>query len=362
LLHAMKVPAETGALTLTCLRIRMLSMPALLVFAAVRAYLQAHGVTRPMVVSTIACNILNLGLDLLLVLGGERMPAWTGPLRHVPAMGAAGAAVATTIGTLLQLAIVAYAAGDLEREPMPQGARRPVTADLRRALRVGLPIGMQMAAEVGVFALVTLLAARLGDASLAAHNLALNLASFSFSIAIGVGNAGSVRVGRAVGHGDQHAVRLSGLVSFGCGAVVMATGAVTFLLAPHWLPRIYGEHPDVLAVAVPLLFVAGFFQLSDGVQGVGAGVLRGAGDTVFPFVANVVGHYGVGFPVAFTLGIRMGHGITGLWWGLACGLTAVALSLFSRFLWISSRPIKPLEERTPPSTTTPDTGPTTEAA
>ncbi|MBS2027279.1 MAG: MATE family efflux transporter [Deltaproteobacteria bacterium] len=347
LMQAMKVPVETGALTLTCLRWRMLSMPALLVFAAVRAFLQAHGVTRPMVISTIACNILNLGLDLVLVRGGERLPAWAGPLRHVPAFGAPGAAIATTIGTLLQLGIVAYAAANLQDGPMEKTARRPVAEDLRRALRVGLPIGLQMAAEVGVFALVTLLAARLGDASLAAHNLALNLASFSFSVAIGVGNAGSVRVGRAVGQRDQHGVRRSGLVAFGCGAVVMATGAVTFLLAPHWLPRFYGDHPDVLAVAVPLLFVAGFFQLSDGVQGVGAGVLRGAGDTVFPFVANVVGHYGVGFPVAFTLGIWLGHGITGLWWGLACGLTAVALALFSRFLWLSARPIVPLDERTP---------------
>jgi MATE family multidrug resistance protein len=349
-MHVLQVPEATAGLTARCLGIRALSMPGLLLFAVMRAYLQSHGRTAPMVVSTIACNVFNLLTDLLLVFGGAALPAWAGPLRHIPALGAVGAAISTSLGTYLQLAIVGVAALGLGTVRLGRGGRSLVPADLRRALRVGLPIGLQMGAEVGVFALATLLAARFGDAALAAHNLALTLSSLSFSIALGVGNAASVRVGWAVGQHDARAVRRSGLVAFGGGIAVMATSATIFLLAPHWLPRMYPGQADVLAAAVPLLVVAAFFQLSDGVQGVGAGVLRGAGDTVFTFGANVVGHYAVGLPIALGLGFWRGQGITGIWWGLACGLTAVALSLLGRFLWLSARPIAPLETRPPAPT------------
>lgn len=343
LLGAMRVNAATTALTWICLLIRLPSMPGLLLFAVCRSYLQARHITRPMIVSTVLCNVFNLGSDLLLVFGGAHLPGWTGPLRAIPALGAAGAAVSTTLGTFLQLAVLVAALRSDVSVTLPRGGRRPVLADVLRAVRVGLPIGLQMGAEVGVFSLVSVLAARLGDASSAAHNIALNIASFSFSIAIGVGQAGSVRVGWAVGQRDPAAVRRAGLVAFGGGLAVMATSALIFLLAPWWLPRFYPAPHDVLAVAAPLMLVAAAFQLSDGVQGVGAGVLRGAGDTLFPFLANVAGHYLVGLPVALWLGLYAGGGVRGLWWGLCCGLTAVAISLLSRFLWISSRPIAPLE-------------------
>lgn len=352
-LALMHVSPETASLTWTCLLIRLPSMPALLLFAVVRAYLQARHITRPMVVSTLACNVFNLCADLLFVFGGAHLPAWTGPLRHVPMLGAAGAALSTSLGTFLQLGIVAWALRSDGTGALPRGARRPVLRDLQRAVQVGLPIGLQMGAEVGVFSLVSVLAARLGDASSAAHNLALNLASFSFSIAIGVGQAGSVRVGWAVGQRDAAAVRRSGLVAFAGGLLVMGTSALIFMLAPWWLPRFYPAPREVLAVAAPLLVVAGFFQLSDGVQGVGAGVLRGAGDTLFPFLANVGGHYLIGLPIALWLGMAAGGGVRGLWWGLCCGLTAVAIALLSRFLWLSSRPIAPLEHAPQPPQPTP---------
>ena len=99
----------------------------------------------------------------------------------------------------------------------------------------------------------------------------------------------------------------------------------------------------MIATSVPLLAVCAVFQLSDGIQGVGAGVLRGAGDTRFAFVANLVGHYVVGLPVAIVLGLRLGQGVIGLWWGLCAGLTAVAMALLTRFLHLSAREIPPLE-------------------
>src|SRR5205807_8567396 len=107
------------------------------------------------------------------------------------------------------------------------------------------------------------------------------------------------------------------------------------------------DRADVLAASAPLLAVAAVFQISDGVQAVGAGVLRGAGDTRFAFLANLVGHYLIGLPIAVALGLVFGRGVIGLWWGLCAGLTAVALALFLRFLHLSSREILPLEAHPP---------------
>jgi MATE family multidrug resistance protein len=123
----------------------------------------------------------------------------------------------------------------------------------------------------------------------------------------------------------------------------MTVAALCFWLAPGALARVLSNQPDVIAASLPLLAVCAVFQLSDGIQGVGAGVLRGAGDTRFTFLANLVGHYAVGLPVAIALGLYLGHGVIGLWWGLCAGLTAVALALLTRFLRLSAREILPLE-------------------
>ncbi len=122
----------------------------------------------------------------------------------------------------------------------------------------------------------------------------------------------------------------------------MAVSSIVLLCVPGPLARAMTSDPLVVAAAVPLLAVAAIFQLSDGIQGVGAGVLRGAGDTRYAFLANVVGHWMIGLPTAWWFGVKLGGGVAGLWWGLCAGLTIVAVLLFLRFLRISAREIKPL--------------------
>lgn len=297
-------------------------------YAALRSYLQAAHRTRALVISTLLANLANLVLDIWFVFGGFGLPA----------LGAPGAGLATSLCALLQFTVLA-----LSLRKGESVGRRLRWSDQRKALRVGIPVGFQMGAEVGIFALVGLLAGRLGARALAAHQIALSLASFTFCGAVGVGMAGSVHVGRAIGARDTAAARRSGLTAFLGGAMVMSVAALAFWLAPAALARLLTDRPEVIAASVPLLLVCAFFQLSDGVQGVGAGVLRGAGDTRFAFAANVIGHYAVGLPVAVVLGLRMQLGVIGLWWGLCAGLTAVAVSLFARFWWLSSREIAPLE-------------------
>jgi MATE family multidrug resistance protein len=326
---------------------RLPALPALLYYVAARVYLQATGRARAVVVAVVAANLANLPLDLLLVFGGATLPAWCGPLRAAPAMGAGGAALATSLVTFLQAGMLALAA---RRDPgAPRVSRRLDRGALRQALRVGLPIGLHMAAEVGVFSLVGLLAGRMGQEPLAAHQIALALASLSFTLAVGVASAASVRVGMAVGSGDRALARRAGLVGFGAGAGVMAGSALLCVLFPVGLARLFSDDPAVVAAAAPLFLVAAFFQLSDGAQAAGAGVLRGAGDTRFTFAANMLGHWAVGLPVALWLGPWRGGGVTGLWWGLCAGLSAVAVALLLRFLRISSREIAPLAGAPHPS-------------
>lgn len=310
-------------------------------YIGVRSYLQAAGVVRPLMVSAVAGNVFNFLGDLLLVFGGANLPSWSGPLRAVPSLGAAGAGLSTTLCSLFQLGIVACAV-HLMGGPSPR-RRRPRRSDLGLSSRLGIPIGLQMGAEVGIFALVALLAGRLEPQSLAAHTIALSLASFTFCAAVGIGSAGSVRVGWAVGAGDRGAARRSGLLALAAGAGFMCACACVFWVVPRPLVGALSDRAEVIAVAVPLIGVAAVFQISDGLQAVGAGILRGAGDTRYPFVANLVGHYLVGLPVAILLGLFLRQGVVGLWWGLCAGLTAVAIGLFLRFWKLSSRPIPRVE-------------------
>ena len=324
------VAEELIAPARTYLILRTVGLAPLLLFFVVRAYLQAHGVTRPLVIAMILANIFNLGADILLVFGG-------GP---IPPLGVAGAAIATILCSILQLGIASFAARAV---PVSEHVdHRWKRAEIAQAFRVGLPVGLQMGAEVGVFALVGVLAARLGTLHVAAHQIAIGLAAFTYTIAMGISAAGSVRVGIGVGARDPIATRVAGHVTFVAGILVMGVNAAAFALAPRFFARLITNQANVIAASVPLLLVAAVFQLSDGVQGVGAGVLRGAGDTKFTLYANLLGHWIIGLPIALWLGFQRGLGIVGLWWGLCAGLTVVAVLLFVRFEKLSAKTIMPL--------------------
>jgi MATE family multidrug resistance protein len=318
---------------------RLPGLPFFFLYLSGRAYLQAIGATRPMVVAIVVANALNVPAVVLLVFGGAALPALAGPLRAIPAMGAAGAAIATSACTAVQLGVLALA---VRRVPAGELSRAPVARDLRTAARVGLPIGLHMGAEVLSFALAGFVAGRLGALPLASHQLALSVAALTFTVAVGFGNAGSVRVGWAVGARDRTAARRAGLVAFGSGAVFMTTTGVLFAAFPAAIARALTDDPALVQAAVPLLRLAALFQISDGIQAVGAGVLRGAGETRFTFAANLLGHWALGVPAAVLLAFGAGLGVVGLWWGFVIGLTAVGASLLGRFLWISAREIAPL--------------------
>lgn len=338
------IEPEVAATTRWCIWARLPCLPFLLIFYPQRSYLTAAGWTWSMLAASLVANLLNAGLTWLLVYGGQGLSAWGWPFRWVPAMGAPGASLAMALSLMAVAGMLALLIRRVPLDDTPP-PRRPSPAELVAAAQVGLPVGLHMAAEIGVFTLVGILAGRLGRVPLAAHQIALTFASLSFTLAVGIGNAGTVRVGWAIGARDTRQARRSGLIALATGGSAMAVWALIFLLFPAWLGRLMTHESEVIAAAVPLLAVAAVFQISDGIQGVGAGVLRGAADTRFTFAANVFGHWAIGLPIAWLLGFKLGWGITGLWWGLCLGLTLVAVSLLVRFARISSREIVPVALR-----------------
>lgn len=332
------IASDVASETRAYVWVRLASLIPMLVFTAMRSYLQANRITWPLVMAVVVANVANYFLDVWFVFGGAGLPA----------MGAAGAALSTLICTVLQIGFLVFAVARIRVVGFDASGRGPQPAQMRHALRVGAPIGLQLGAEVGVFALAGLIAARMGAEAAAAHQVALTLASVSFCVAVGVASAGAVRVGHLVGAMDTPGARRSGLLAFVAGGTVMGSSALLFLLAPDWLAGTLTDKPEILVTAVPLLAVAAAFQVSDGLQAVGAGVLRGAGDTRFAFVANLAGHYLVGLPVALIASFVFDEGVRGLWYGLAAGLTAVAVALLIRFLQLSSRPIRAISSDAPP--------------
>jgi MATE family multidrug resistance protein len=312
------VPAEVANDARVYVDLRAFGIVPFLVSIALRSYLAAYNITRPLIIAMIAGNVANAVLDLVLIYGA-------GP---IPAMGIAGAAIATVS---VQVALVAiYFAGVRAIDgdaPRPASTRK----DLAEIVRYGIPISGQMFAEIGIFGVSTVLAARLGKTPAAAHSVALNLASFTFSVAVGIGSATSVRVGHAIGAGDRALARRRGVLGLQIGLAIMSCFAAVFVVVPGALAALFTDQATVITATIPLLQIAALFQLSDGAQAIAAGALRGIGDTRATFVGNVVGHYGIGLAISLALGFGAGMGAPGLWWGLSAGLTVTATYLVLRF-------------------------------
>lgn len=320
-LQAARQPADVVPLARAYTRAIIPGIFPFLAFTVFRQTLQAMGRMRPIVVTIVLANLLNIVLNSVLIFG--RL--------GVPPLGVVGSAWATSLSRgFMALALVASAAPVLR--PLLTRWRREsfLPAPLGRMLRLGLPIGGQMQLEFSAFGAVALLMGWLGTDAVAGHQVALNLASLTFMVPMGVGGAAAVLVGQAVGRGDERGARRAARAALITGAGFMAVTCALFLAIPGVLARFYTADAAVIAVAVSLLPVAGVFQVFDGLQVVAIGVLRGVGDTHGPLLANVVGFWLLGLPTSALLGFTFGAGPAGLWWGFVVGLGVVALLLLVR--------------------------------
>jgi MATE family multidrug resistance protein len=324
-LHLWGLPPEVLALSRPYLGILTWGLAPLLLYVAFRRYLQAMNLVRPVMFALVAANLVNAFANWVLIYGHF----------GVPAMGVPGSAIATLAARIFMAAWLLVAILRHEAHVTPRLSDTPLAIDLvrlGRLFRLGFPAAGQAVFEVGVFSAATALAGRVSADALAAHQIALNLASFTFMIPLGVASAAAVRVGQAVGRRDSQGAATAGWTAIAIGGGFMATAALVFLVTPRPLIRMFTDDPAVLEVGVKLLFVAAVFQLFDGVQGVTTGALRGLGNTRTAMLWNLVGHWLVGLPLGYVLCFRLGLGVVGLWWGLSLGLIICGVALL--FVWI----------------------------
>jgi MATE family multidrug resistance protein len=320
-LVSLRQPEVLVALAVPYARISIVGVLPFLTFVVLRQSLQAMHEVRGVLIVVAIANFANFALNWVLVYGNLGSPA----------MGASGSAWATVCSRwLMTLLLCAAGWRTLRRSMTPWRADALRLAPLIQMLRLGVPIGLQQMLEIGVFAAVGVLMGLLGTRAMAAHQIALNLASLTFMVPLGVGAAAAVRVGHAAGDGDTAAVRERATTALVCGAGFMVCMGIVLLAIPGAIASLYTNDAHLIAIAVVLIPIAGVFQVFDGIQAVSTGVLRGLGDTRVPFLINLAGFWLAGFPISVFLGFYTPLGPSGLWWGLVAGLAVVATLLLLR--------------------------------
>lgn len=295
-------------------------MIPLLWFAAVRRYLQGMGIVRPVMIVVLVANVVNAFANWVLIFGNL----------GAPAMGAVGSGWATTISRVFMILALAGFTWWLAARESPglfHVSWRPDPRLLRYIVRLGLPAATQLTLEGGVFTAATLLAAALDPTALAAHQIALGAAAFSFMVPLAVSSAGAVRVGQSLGAGEPDQARIAGWTALLVGGTFMTFSATTFLVIPRVILSVFTDEVAVIAVGVGLLRIAAAFQLFDGVQVVATGVLRGSGDTRTSMFTSVVAYWVIGLPLAWGMCFSLDLGVDGLWVGLTSGLVFAAFVL-----------------------------------
>ena len=316
---------DISALAGPYLRVISFGAMPLLLYAAFRRYLQGIHVVRPIMFALVSANLVNAGANWLLIYGKAGLPA----------LGVEGSAWATTLARVYMAAFLFLA---IRREHRRLGDRLPRVhvrlerERIRRLIGLGVPAASQITLEVGVFALVTALAAKLDPISSASHQIALNVASVVFMIPLGLASASAVRVAHAVGAQDTRRAVRAGWTALSTGAALMLVIGAFLFVWPVPLLEAFTEDTQVIRIGTDLLLIAAAFQLFDGTQAVATGVLRGLGDTRTPMVMNVVGHWLIGLPIGYLLCFRMGVGVKGLWIGLSTGLIFVSLVLTAAWI------------------------------
>jgi len=303
-------------------------LPAM-VMTAFRSLLSAFDATRAILVITLLGVLLNALLAYTLIFGNFGFP-------RMELRGAATATLITNIAMCAMMMFYVVRHPRLKRFHVLARFWKPDWKHFREIFRIGTPIGLTVLAEVSLFTAAALLMGWLGTDEVAAHAIALQLASMAFMVPLGLGVAATVRVGMAYGRSDPESIRKAGWTAFALGTGFMAITCTLFLTAGPTIvtlfldPRV-PENANALRLAASFLVVAGVFQLVDGAQVVAAHALRGLSDTKIPMVLAILGYWAVGLPVAYVLGFVVGWRGLGIWIGLAAGLAFVAVVLVARF-------------------------------
>jgi MATE family multidrug resistance protein len=299
-------------------------------FMVLRSFVAALERPNWALVVTAAAIVFNIVANWALVFGHLGLPAF----------GLRGSGMATSLSNaflFVSLALVVAFGRKFRRYHLFGRWWRPDWPRLVALWRLGLPIGATLAFEITVFNAAVFLMGQFGIAAIAAHSIAIQIASVTFMVPLGLGQAATVRVGLAHGAGDRDGIARAGWSAFSLAIGFMATMSVIMMAAPRWLIGVFIDVEDpanllVTQTAMTFLFCAAVFQIADGAQTVGAGMLRGLQDTRVPMIYAALGYWGVGMSLSLVLAFKAGFGGLGIWIGLAAGLVVVACAMILRWV------------------------------
>jgi multidrug resistance protein, MATE family len=324
LLNLMQVRPELKPDALKYLHAVSLGAPAVCFYIALKGISDGLSFTKPAMYVGLLGLALNAPMNYVFMYGKLGLPAY----------GAVGTGYATAVVLWLQmfaiLLVILYSRRT-RGYALWQRFGSPHARMLLRIARVGLPVGLAMFMEVSLFAAVALLMGGFSVLAVSAHQVAINFASITFMVPMGIALAITVRVGDAFGARDLHAVRLRGAVGIGVAMVGQTFAIVLMLTIPQSIAGIYTADAAVIALAAQMLVLAGIFQLSDGLQVAAAGALRGLQDTRAVMLITIAAYWLLGFPLGLVFGYPLGFGPLGLWYGLIAGLSFAAVALIWRW-------------------------------
>ena len=332
--------AEVTAMAQNFTLVLSASLVPLLVFVAARQLADGLRYPRVAMMITLSALVLNAAFNYVLITG-------FGPF---PDMGLMGSATATLLSRLfMAIGMLAYIYRSARFKPYLLRAYRalPTATDVRTILRLGIPGGLTFFFEVATFTLAAVITGWLGEDRLAAHQIAINMASVTYMMATGIASAAAIRVGAAVGRGSREGMFRAGVAAFVLSIGFMSVAALLFFTANDWLVSLYiRDNPAVATLAATLMIMGGIFQLSDGIQVVGVGALRGLSDVNAPTLITLFSYWGVALPMSYLLGFTFGMDVVGVWIGLLAGLTIAAVLLTVRF-FRRVRRMEPIESGIP---------------
>ena len=317
-------PVEVQVQAQSYMKIIGLSSIPLMLFSTYKQFIEGLSVMRPAMIITLLANIINAFANWILIFGNLGFPA----------LGLNGAGWATFSSRLfMALAMMGFVMNNkfFKDYDVSFHFKSINWRIIKKILSLGLPSGMQYFFEVGAFSFAVVMVGWLGAKQQAAHQIAINLASISFMAVLGISAAGSIRVGNAVGRKDIKETRRAGFTASFLGASIMFFSGLIFIFFRNFLPTLYINDKDVISIASSLLIIAAIFQLSDGFQAVGIGILRGLTDVKIPTAITFIAYWVVGLPVGYLLGFTFNLGVQGVWIGLLSGLTTSAILLTLRF-------------------------------
>ena len=342
LIHYMEQPPEVVELALPYLDLVAFSLVPLIIFQAFKQFSDGLSQTKYPMYTTIVANVVNITLNYLLIFGALGFPK----------MGIVGAAVGTLASRVIMVFFIWYL---LKRKKKFESYvthfnfRNIEKKVMKKIIGLGFPSALQMFFEVAIFTAAIWLSGVLGKNAQAANQIALNLSSMTFMVGMGLGVAAIVRVGNQKGLRNHKELKRIAESVFFLTLLVEIAFAVIFLLGRHWLPTIYldvddianqADNTEVIIIAAKLLLVAAFFQISDGLQVVVLGALRGLQDVKIPTLITFIAYWLIGFPISYYLGLHTSLESTGIWIGLLSGLTASAVMLYLRFNFLTKKLIE----------------------